>query len=674
MSGFKGALEQRRRRQRRLYLGGAGVLLVGVLTLSLVMLFSHGTRITVTPPEAHIAVKGMGLVSGGTLYGLGRVDIEVSAQGYTTQSLEVEPGQALTVTLTGIPAGIVGRVHVEHGETRWRVGGAWQPLGSDGMLSVDLEPGLHRLEVDNPFYRQHSQTLKLRRAQRQTLEIHLAPAVGVLEIASTPSGASVFLEDEAVGTTPLRLERPAGSYTLRLDLADHQSLTETVMLKRPTLTVQRNYTLLLGQAWVDFDLNPPGGTLLLNGLVAPPSGPIEATVPVTAHYSKPGYRPATESLRLPAGAQRRVRFDLEAVYGEVSLNSTPPSEVWANGERLGTTPHVARLHSVPTTISWRKEGYRTVTRTITPKAAQRLDVELLPELQAQLNEAPPTVTNSLGMTLKLYQPGESFRLGSASFEEGHRANEYQRTVELATPFYAGLHEVTVQQYAALTPEGTGSAGGAEGAGGGGAKVPGSGQHPVTGVSWEEAARFCNRLSAREGLAAFYVEDGGRVVGFRAAANGYRLLSEAEWEWLARKAGRAQAGRFVWGDESAVPPKAANISDESAAKKGVGRFHVPAYDDGFGGVAPVGSFRQEPSGLYDQGGNVREWVHDRYTLTDPGVPLGMWGSATGGRRVIKGASFASGTVETLRPVFRTSGTKGDEQTGFRVGRSLYGEQP
>jgi formylglycine-generating enzyme required for sulfatase activity len=172
------------------------------------------------------------------------------------------------------------------------------------------------------------------------------------------------------------------------------------------------------------------------------------------------------------------------------------------------------------------------------------------------------------------------------------------------------------------------------------------------------------------LQPFYKFSGNRFAGFNPSANGYRLLSEAEWEWLARKAGRSEQTRFPWGDQPVIPTGAGNISDESA--RGKARFYVPDYDDGFAGMAPVGSFDADQAGLNDLFGNVSEWVNDYYSLAPPAAgetlenPLG---APSGDKHVIKGSNWQSGTLTELRPSYRDAGGEGRKNLGFRIGRYL-----
>ncbi len=240
---------------------------------------------------------------------------------------------------------------------------------------------------------------------------------------------------------------------------------------------------------------------------------------------------------------------------------------------------------------------------------------------------------------------------------GPRAHEFVKNIRLEKPFYAGLHEVTREQYARFK---------------GGAAAGGAGNTPVTAIGWEDAALFCNWLSAREKLEPVYVMRDGKLASVNAAADGYRLLTEAEWEWLARRAGRDKQTVFPWGDEAVVPPMAGNIADEGA--QGKVQVFVPGYNDGQAGVAAVGSFKAEPSGLYDLTGNVSEWVHDFYSLEPPvgnAVERDPLGPAFGDSHVVKGSNWRSASRSELRAAYRDGLMAGRDDVGFRIGRYVYG---
>ena len=173
---------------------------------------------------------------------------------------------------------------------------------------------------------------------------------------------------------------------------------------------------------------------------------------------------------------------------------------------------------------------------------------------------------------------------------------------------------------------------------------------------------------------FYNIDNSKLRGVNSKADGYRLLTEAEWEWLARKAGRKEQTVFPWGNDSIVPKMTGNIADESA--NGLTRFYVPNYNDGFKELASVGEFPAEGSGLFDVTGNASEWVHDFYTLIPPDkkkVHFDPLGPDFGEGHVVKGSSWRSGTRTQLRASFREGLSSKRNDVGFRIGRYLHAEE-
>ena len=156
--------------------------------------------------------------------------------------------------------------------------------------------------------------------------------------------------------------------------------------------------------------------------------------------------------------------------------------------------------------------------------------------------------------LKLMPIGR-FTMGSPRREPGRRANEAQRDVEFKRPFYMGVNEVTNGQFRRFKSEHRSGI---------------VGQHtldldnqPVVGVTWQEAALFCNWLSQQEGLPPAYEKKGDTLVAVNPMTNGYRLPTDAEWEWAARYEGCGNLRRYPWGDALPVAPRSGNYADTTA---------------------------------------------------------------------------------------------------------------
>ena len=125
------------------------------------------------------------------------------------------------------------------------------------------------------------------------------------------------------------------------------------------------------------------------------------------------------------------------------------------------------------------------------------------------------------------------------------------------------------------------------------------------VSWQDAAAFCNWLSAQAGLTPAYEKRGDRLAAVVPVTNGFRLPTEAEWEWVARSAGGGGLRKYPWGESLPVPAGAGNFADRRAQP--VVPQVLVDLDDGFVVSAPVGSFAPNSLGFFDMGGNVAEWT-------------------------------------------------------------------
>jgi len=138
--------------------------------------------------------------------------------------------------------------------------------------------------------------------------------------------------------------------------------------------------------------------------------------------------------------------------------------------------------------------------------------------------------------------------------------------------------------------------------------------PMVEVSWYGAVAYCNWRSSEEGYEAFY-DLATWECNF--SKHGYRLATEAEWEYAARGGERSPYYRFPWGDT--ISHSQANYYtnpcfytyDVNSTFEG---YH-PTYNDGIMPyTAPVGSFSANGYGLYDMAGNVWEWCNDWYGET------------------------------------------------------------
>ena len=256
-------------------------------------------------------------------------------------------------------------------------------------------------------------------------------------------------------------------------------------------------------------------------------------------------------------------------------------------------------------------------------------------------------------------PAGAFRMGNPTAGAGAEARPHQVTI--TRPFVLMTTEVTQAQWTEVFDNRPSENSGR------GAACP---QCPVENVNWFEAVAYCNALSALEGLPECYaqvnceaapgegMECDLEVAFIGVACPGYRLPTEAEWEYATRA---GTTTRYWSGDTSADLDGVGWYEGNSALAGDERQTH------------PVGQLRANPWGLFDVHGNVREWVHDWYGPygDDQVDPIGAAGPPSSSKRIRRGGSFGSearsaGAADRAN---RDPPRSRKNNLGFRVARTL-----
>jgi sulfatase modifying factor 1 len=193
--------------------------------------------------------------------------------------------------------------------------------------------------------------------------------------------------------------------------------------------------------------------------------------------------------------------------------------------------------------------------------------------------------------------------------------------------------------------------------------------PMILVSWYGAVAYCNWRSQQEGRQACYDLSTWKC---DFSKKGYRLPTEAEWEYAAR--GGLSGKRFPWGDT--ITHSRANYYSDSNVPFDISptRGSHPTWDDDIGPyTSPVGTFSPNGYDLYDMAGNVLEWCHDWYSDTYYGSsPINNpTGPGTGTHRVFRGGSWGYYCVLNCRVSVRFGRTPSHRicDIGFRLVRDF-----
>lgn len=246
-------------------------------------------------------------------------------------------------------------------------------------------------------------------------------------------------------------------------------------------------------------------------------------------------------------------------------------------------------------------------------------------------------------------PGGTFQMGSPEDEAWRSDDETQHTVTVSD-FYMSIYELTQAEYQEIMGENPST-------------FSGDGL-PVENVSWLNAIYYCNARSEKEGLTPAYSIDGQTVIWNR-SADGYRLPTEAEWEYACR------AGTTTpFNTENSISAKEANyyghypyeiednyFSQENLATK-PGEYRQT--------TVAVDSFSPNAWGLYNMHGNVGEWVWDYYGAYDTETPDNPTGAMTGTLRVYRGGGW-NDFAKNMRSAYRA--TLAEDKGSFNIGIRL-----
>jgi formylglycine-generating enzyme required for sulfatase activity len=664
------------RKRFRVPLSPAGIAVGSVLAVfvgvSWFVLTARSVSFDISPDTGLVTVSGGFAMEVGPRYLIreGEIDVAVSAEGYYdftgTLTVGEENAQSFAIELVPLP----GFLDLDTGTAEGiEVFADGESVGVTPLQNLELAAGEHTLTLRHPRYEELQTTVAIEgRSLRQSLSLQLMPAWATVDFTTMPPGATVTIDGVDAGQTPLSTEVLQGEHEVVVKLAAHKAWTDEIEVTARQDFAVPAITLEPADGLVMLRSTPTNAGVTLDGQYQGQT-PLEVTVPPGRSHQLTfflnGYQEASRQISTTAAEESSVNVTLEPILSSVRITANPPdAELFVNGEPRGVANQTIELLAASQTIEVRADGYVTHSETFIsrPGLAQELKIELK-SLEQQRLESIKTEILANNQRLKLVYPS-NFVMGASRREAGRQANEVIRNVALTKPFYLSLTEVTNAQFAAFDSEH--STGIIEG------RTLSNGDQPVAQITWEQAARYCNWLSEQEGLPPFYVVAADlSISGINADSTGYRLPTEAEWEWAARVAGDpASLLRFPWGPELPPPENHGNYADISAGSF-LARILVN-YNDGFLGSAPVGSFPANANGFFDMGGNVAEWVHDYYGtvgVTGTSVESDPLGPDSGAYHVIRGSSWAHGTVTELRLSYRDYNNTPRDDVGFRVARYL-----
>ena len=495
---------------------------------------------------------------------------------------------------------------------------------------IFLLPGQRALTFSHPGYRSQSLSLRVTRAlsAAQPLQVALVKLPDHYAIDTAGISAQLLVDGREAAQLPGEVEIEAGTHELTVRAPKHVDYITRQEVAGGGNRRQLQVQLQPATGWLVLDTQPAGARISIDGKV-------QGNAPLRVELDA-GLR----RLAIAASGRRGWNSEIAIVAGQtldlgrIDLALPPPP-------RAEPTPAVAAA---------------------TPSGAA--DEASAPASPPVRTPPPPRVTSSIGGVLLLLPAGKYLQ-GSDRREQGRRNNEVQREVTLTRAFYLAEREVTNAQFRAF------KAGHLSGIAM--EKSLDLDDQAVSKVSWDEAVEYCNWLSLRDGLPVAYERRDGRWQLVAPYNRGYRLPTEAEWEYAARFVDGQRWQRFPWGEALLPPAGSANLGGMESLPTRPGpdsrlASSLPDYRDQHAVVAPVGSYARSAAGFHDLGGNVSEWMHDVYvSLPDARPVTDPMGAAEDGPHAIRGANWRTATIAELRPAWRDRAQGPAQTLGLRIAR-------
>ena len=554
-------------------------------------------------------------------------------------------------------------------------GGVTAEISADGARIgrvpgvVDVPAGDRTLTFRAPRYLDHVERLAIAGGgEKQQLKVSLKPNFGVITVSSEPAGAQIEVDGKPVGVTPAKVEMDSGIRRVQLTAPGLRVWTSSVAVSAGVPQTLGPIVLGAADARITVRSVPSGAQVLTGGTfrgVTPVTLELAPGVTHSISIARAGYAPWSREVFAESGKESQLDARLSALLVEVRIQGQPAdAEVFVNGTSRGPAPASLQLPASRHHIEVRKEGFKPYTTDVVlaPGIGRTLDFKLV-DPKDVVGNSPARVATKNGIKL-LIVSGGTYQAGTDRREQGRRPNEGSHKVTLARPFYMGEREITNAQFRQFRPT--------HNSGAIGNVSLDLDKQPVARVTWDDAAEFCNWLSAQEGLPPAY--SGGGEGGFQLivpVTNGYRLPTEAEWEFVARAASTGKPLKYPWGKDLPVVSGTGNFAGSEAFSL-LGNA-IEGHKDEFPAAAAPALFPPNALGFYDFAGNVSEWVNDLYLsfiastpVTDPLGPTDSKGHA------YRGSNWRTVHTTELRFPWREGGNEATDVIGFRVARYVAPE--
>jgi sulfatase modifying factor 1 len=500
--------------------------------------------------------------------------LEVRAPGFKTEMIKIESLQPRDVlyyeVLPKKEEGIGGITEIAV---------TIQVTPQDASIMVDgttikndtptkLAIGNHRLRVEKSGYTPYDQEITVN-PNSTFFKVNLATNDPVaVTINTNPTDAEILIDGMSKGKTRKALFLYPGLYEIRLSLSGYLPITEKITVSLDEKLNNFSYNLVKNTGKLKIDVSPSFATVRINK---------EAVNATETQELSPGtyqieaeaetFYPYKGTIEIILGQTKTERITLNQKAGKLQFAINPPeaecvlSQNGIEKYRWTGLKIFSTIAEGSYDLTAKSKGYKSYSGKVSIKENQTT----IDDIQLIAGSDTPE-----GM---VYVEGGTFSMGSNDGE----SNEKPVHKVTVGSFIIGKYEVTQELWKRVMGDNP-------------SYFKGN-KKPVEKVKWNDLIEFCNKLSEKEGLQKAYSGLWGNIT-CDFTVNGYRLPTEAEWEYAARGGNKSKGYKYSGSD---------NIDDVAWYK-----------DNSLEQYNEVGTKQPNELGLYDMSGNVLEWCWDGHS--------------------------------------------------------------
>ncbi len=646
--------------------------------------------ISTSPKGATVYIDGIRipqLTPFSKFYPKGQYELKIEKDKYVTHtgSINVSPPKT-EQTYTLIPDfGQLNISSLNQSGLNIYINGKPTPYRTPAIID-SLAPNVYQLYAQNDTWMTDVQTIDLQRNKKESISLNAFRTVGDIKITSEPSNLHIYMNNRLTEfTTPYTFkDLPPSEYSFYVKSQTYDASPQSVLLSKGKTEII-HFSADRQVADLNISSLPENGMMVyINNQKQ------DKTTPCTISDLKPGaysielrgqfYQAQTKQIQLEKGVNQSLSFSMESNYGQLTIETDPEANIEINGKdyksqrKFKFEPQLLEIRvkrNKAETISESlilKNGDNVTKKLLTKLSTGTITVELFPtDASVELSGDAGEKYFSNGMKIFEGIPVGTYTLtvkksGFKSIRESltlKQNDTLSRTITLkegkdvpdnfvlveggsfsngssdvtVSSFFMSKYEVTQKEWQAVM--------------GSNPSYFKGDKRPVEEITWYQAVEFCNKLSQKEGLTPAYTIN-GTSVSCNWNADGYRLPTEAEWEFAARGGNLSQGYKY----------SGSNNLDE------VGWY----YSNSGRQTKEVGTKKANVLGIYDMSGNVWEWCWDYYGDYSSASQTNPKGASSGSRRVHRGGSWIN-YVDDCRVSRRNYVPDGSGYLlGFRLSRT------